>query len=195
MLTSVKQKNSHFSTLKMLNKTGCIIWLVPSEEWKSICMGWLMLGLDCYLGLGQEFMGLMKSWVGIGVGKVIKNVSWVITSVKVLWECPTYSSSRADLLLELQEKLGNGFECFNSLGKSSFIVGSELWENHFDSLLALVKNYIVNIWETRQVKLYGDDSSQSLSSTEDLGDITGCVREMSLTLSILLYVSHKFVVQ
>ena len=26
-------------------------------EFKSICMGWLMLGPDCYLSLGQELMG------------------------------------------------------------------------------------------------------------------------------------------
>ena len=42
----------------------------------------------------------------------------------VLWECLAYSSSGADFLLELQEKLGNGFKHFNSLdslGKSSFI--------------------------------------------------------------------------
>ena len=39
----------------------------------------------------------------------------------MLWECSAYSSSRADFLLKLQEKLGNGFECFDaldSLGKS-----------------------------------------------------------------------------
>ena len=94
----------------------------------------------------------------------------------VLWECPTYSSSRADFLLELHEKLGNEFECFDSLdslGKSSFILGSELWEDHFDLLLALVKDYVVNIWESHKLKLYSDDSSQSLSSTEDLGDVIG----------------------
>ena len=58
----------------------------------------------------------------------------------------------------------HGFECFDaldSLGKSSFILGSELWEEHFDSLLPLVK------------ELYGDDSSQSQSSTGDLGEFTG----------------------
>ena len=60
-----------------------------------------------------------------------------------------YSSSRADFLLKLQEKLGNGFECFDSLGKSSFILGSELWEEHFDSLLPLVKDYVVNIWKIK----------------------------------------------
>ena len=67
----------------------------------------------------------------------------------VLWECSAYSNSRADFLLKLQEKLGNGFERFNaldSLGKSSFILGYELWEEH---------------------------SSQSQSSTGDLGECTG----------------------
>ena len=94
----------------------------------------------------------------------------------MLWECSAYSSSRADFLLKLQEKLGNGFERFDaldSLGKSSFILGSELWEEHFDSLLPLVKDYVVDIWEARKIKLYGDDSSQSQSSTGDLGEFTG----------------------
>ena len=96
----------------------------------------------------------------------------------VLWECSAYSNSRADFLLKLQEKLGNGFERFDaldSLGKSSFILGSELWEEHFDSLLPLVKEYVVNVWEARKIKLYGDDSSQSQSSTGDLGEFTGIV--------------------
>ena len=68
----------------------------------------------------------MRSWVGIEVGKVIKNVCCVVMSVShVLWECSAYSNSRADLLLKLQEKLGNRFERFDaldSLGKSSFIL-------------------------------------------------------------------------
>ena len=100
-------------------------------------------------------------------------------SVRVSVMCcgsSAYSSSRADFLLKLQEKLGNGFERFDaldSLGKSSFILGSELWEEHFDSLLPLVKDYVVNIWEARKFKLYGDDSSQSQSSAGDLGEFTG----------------------
>ena len=68
----------------------------------------------------------------------------------MLWECSAYSSSRADFLLKLQEKLGNGFEHFDALdsrGKSSFILGSELW----DSLLRLVKDYVVDIWEARKI--------------------------------------------
>ena len=59
--------------------------------------------------LDQELMGLMKNLVGIVVGKVIKSVSSECESVShVLCECPIYSSSRADYLLELQKKLGNG---------------------------------------------------------------------------------------
>ena len=90
-----------------------------------------------------------------------------------------YCSSRADFLLELQEKLGNEFEPFDSLdslGKWSFISGSELWENHFDLLLALLTDYVVNIWEACKLKFYGDDSSQSQSSTGDLGDVAGFER-------------------
>ena len=44
------------------------------------------------------------------------------------------------------------------IGKSS---GNELWEQHFNSLFHLVKDYVVNIWEVRKIKIYGDDSSQS----------------------------------
>ena len=61
-----------------------------------------------------------------------------------------------------------------------------MWEEHFDSLLPLVKDYVVDIWEARKIKLYGDDSSQSQSSTGDLGELLRgrvvrvCVREVSL---------------
>ena len=79
-------------------------------------------------------------------------------------------------MLKLQEKLSNASKrsnLFPSLGKSSFILGSELWDAHFDSLLSLVKDYVVDIWEARKIKLYGDDSSQSQSSTGDLGGFNG----------------------
>ena len=63
-----------------------------------------------------------------------------------------------------------------------------MWEEHFDSLLPLVKDYVVDIWEARKIKLYGDDSSQSqLGIWGNLlgkrGRVVGvCVREVSLTL-------------
>ena len=34
------------------------------------------------------------------------------------------------------------------------MLGSELWESKFDGLLALVKEYIVDVWEIRKHKLY-----------------------------------------
>ena len=79
-------------------------------------------------------MDEMRSWVDIEAGKVIKNVSCLVMSVRVSvvsWECVAYSSSRADFLLKSKDKLGNGFERFDaldSLEKSSFIlIGSKLW--------------------------------------------------------------------
>ena len=93
--------------------------------------------------------------------------------------------------MTLQEKLGYGFECFDaldSLGKSSFILGSELWEEHFDSLLPLVKDYVVDIWEARKIKVM---THPSLSPQPGIwGNLLGlrgrvvriCVREVSLTL-------------
>ena len=50
-----------------------------------------------------------------------------------------------DFLLKLQEKLWNGFKWFDamdSLGKSSFILGSRLSEEDLYSLLHLVKDYM-----------------------------------------------------
>ena len=62
----------------------------------------------------------------------------------------------------------------------------------FDSLLPLVKDYVIDIWEAQKIKLYGDDSSQSQSSTGYLGELRGrvvriCVREVSLTLVSLYW--------
>ena len=99
----------------------------------------------------------------------------------MLWECPAYNSSRSEFLSKLEEQLGSDYEHFSSLdnlGKSCFVLGNELWEEHFESLLRLVKSYIVEIWEQRKIRLYGDDSCQSHSqfSTGDLGDVPGVAR-------------------
>ena len=39
------------------------------------------------------------------------------------------------------------FETTNTSDKASFVLESELWEEHFESLLAVVKEYIIEIWE------------------------------------------------
>ena len=54
------------------------------------------------------------------------------------------------------------FESLDNVEKSSYVLGSELWENKFDGLLALVKEYIVDVWEIRKHKLYGSDSGSGL---------------------------------
>ena len=41
-------------------------------------------------------------------------------------------------------------------------IGNELWESKFDGLLALVKEYIVDVWEIRKHKLYDSDSGSGL---------------------------------
>ena len=71
----------------------------------------------------------------------------------VLWECSTCSNTRASFMKKLQKLLEDDYEDFESLEnveKSSYVLGSELWESKFDGLLALVKEYIVDVWEIRK---------------------------------------------
>ena len=82
----------------------------------------------------------------------------------VLWECSAYSSTRACFIKKLQELLEDEYEDFESLDKvekSSYVLGSELWESKFDGLLSLVKEYIIDVWEIRKHKLYDSDSGPS----------------------------------
>ena len=79
----------------------------------------------------------------------------------VLWECSAYSSTRACFTKKLQELLEDEYEDLESLDKmekSSYVLGSELWESKFDGLLSLVKEYTIDVWEIRKHKLYDSDS-------------------------------------
>ena len=52
------------------------------------------------------------------------------------------------------------------------MLGSELWEDDFSSLLSIVKEFIVDVWESRKLRLYGDNACpgpQPNSSGWDLG--------------------------
>ena len=53
--------------------------------------------------------------------------------------------------------------------KAPFVLGFELWTENFDALLALVKEYIIDLWEVRKVKLYGEPCSTHLQSHPRLG--------------------------
>ena len=98
----------------------------------------------------------------------------------VLWDCPVYNTLRNDFVCKLQELLGDGFEHFESLDsfeKASFVLGSELWEDDFSSMLDLVKDYIVDVWELRKARLYDENLSVPQSQCqnasgelEDVGD-------------------------
>ena len=55
---------------------------------------------------------------------------------------------------KLQEFLEDDYEDFESLEnveKSSYVLGSELWESKFDGLLAFVKEYNVDVWQIRNI--------------------------------------------
>ena len=96
----------------------------------------------------------------------------------VLWECSAYSSTRACFIKKLQELLEDEYEDFESLDKvekSSYVLGSELWESKFDGLLSLVKEYIIDVWEIRKHKLYDSDSApgQQLHSRSSPGERNG----------------------
>ena len=54
----------------------------------------------------------------------------------VLWDCPAYASIRSAFMLE---ELGDRFEHFQSLdiAKSSYVLGSEAWEEYSSGLLSL----------------------------------------------------------
>ena len=53
---------------------------------------------------------------------------------------------------------------------ASFVLGCELWMENFDSMLALVKEYIIDVWEVRKVKLYGEPCSTQPQSQSSAGD-------------------------
>ena len=90
-------------------------------------------------------------------GRARKSVCCVGMSVRVLViHCGIvqYIKVRAQFLLKLKASQGvryARFEAMSSLDKCSFVLENELWEEHFESLLALVKAYIIDIWDERKI--------------------------------------------
>ena len=155
-------------------------------------------------GLNEE-LGRHRGRGGGGVRKIVCCVGMSVKVSHTLWDCSAYTSIRAQFLLKLKASLGGSyarFETMSSLDKSLFVLGNELWEEHFESLLALVKAYIIDVWEERKSKLYGDVSVlNNPVLTFQLGIlgkllglmgriVKGCVREVSLAQvsCILMYV-------
>ena len=56
-------------------------------------------------------------------------------------------------MCKLQELLRDRFEHFESLDsfeRASFVLGSDLCEDDFSSMLDHVKDYLVDVWELRK---------------------------------------------
>ena len=93
--------------------------------------------------------------------------------VHVLWEYPAYTNSREEFMITLRSTLEEAFKDFKALDnieRASYVLGCELWTENFDSMLALVKEYMINLWEVRKVKLYGEPCSTQLQSQSSAGD-------------------------
>ena len=71
-------------------------------------------------------------------------------------------------------ELGDRFEHFqshDSFAKSSYVLGSEAWE---EWLLSLIKDFVLSVWEERKVRLYGEHTNVHQShSRNDSGDLRG----------------------
>ena len=97
--------------------------------------------------------------------------------VHVLWECPAYKDSREEFLAKLRATLGEAFKDFEALDnieRASFVLGCELWMEIFDFMLALVKEYITDVWEVNYME---NHALPSLSLSPRLG-----IRRMALWL-------------
>ena len=118
-----------------------------------------------------------------------------------------YRSIRAKILLKLKASLGSSYARFEAMDKSSFVLGNELWEEHFESLLALVKEYIIDIWEERKSNPVMLSVLNNPVLTLQLGIlgkllglmgriVKGCVREVSLaqvSCILMLLRPHQWV--
>ena len=109
----------------------------------------------------------------------------------VLWECSAYGSIRASFMKKLQELLKDDynyedFESLENVEKSSYVLGSELWESRFDGVLGLVKEYIVVVWELRTHELYDSDSESGLLSLYLGRGVVSSVRMVSLVRMVCL---------
>ena len=80
----------------------------------------------------------------------------------VLWDCPAYVSIRSAFMLEYRFK---HFQSLDSFEKSSYVLGSEAWEEYSSGF------FVLSVWEERKVRLYGEHAN--VHSQNDSGDLMG----------------------
>ena len=87
------------------------------------------------------------------------------------------ASIRSAFMLKLRRELGDRIEHFQSLDsfeKSSYVLGSEAWEEYSSGLLGSIKDFVLSVWEERKVRLYGEHANVHQShSQNDSGDLRG----------------------
>ena len=92
----------------------------------------------------------------------------------MLWECPAYSSCREAFSKGL---IGDSSRQLSVIDKTAYVLGSQLLEENFEDTLRLVKEFIVDVWEVRKQKLYGEETCPSHHQCQtlagDRGPITG----------------------
>ena len=75
-----------------------------------------------------------------------------------------------------KELICDSFEQLSDIDKTAYVLGTELWEENFEDTLRLVKEFIVDVWEVRKQKLYGEDTCpshyQCQTLTGDAGSVT-----------------------
>ena len=72
------------------------------------------------------------------------------------------SSSKDMFMLELRRELGH-FQSLDSFEKSSYVLGSEAWEEYSSGLLSLIKDFVLSVWEER--KRFGYNMVNTLTFT------------------------------
>ena len=89
-----------------------------------------------------------------------------------MWESAADSSSRAYFCYSCRialEVVNHAFEAMSSFEKASFIL--ELWEENFEFILDLVKEYVLDVWEERKSSNACAQHPCPPSPTGDLGNI------------------------
>ena len=85
----------------------------------------------------------------------------------VLWECSAYSSTRASFMKKLQELLEDDYEDFESLEnveKSSYVLGSKLWESKFDGWHRSMEDLVKKSSDNQE--LFPSSDGQTLINTD-----------------------------
>ena len=84
-----------------------------------------------------------------------------------IWECALYEKQRKDFLQSILEvKEFDDFFQLESFGRTAFILSCNRLENN--TLLQLIKGFLLECWEVRKEHLYGDTGHSLVTEASDL---------------------------